>query len=144
MTKRREPPRLTVCEYSAFLTLGCQYPPFEMAWRQVTLDQAHVLIEAPYVVVTANQGARRQWTGSPEMIETGWLVIALGLIEDDAMNAFDDATEALRADIDTGNIAWGTHKQWIPRNPLEPPVEAELRAYRERVLRDLETEAIAR
>lgn len=80
----------------------------------------------------------RQPSGTRGTIETGWLVSAIGIIEDDAERAARQAVEDLRADIRAGNIAKGAHQQWMPRNPLEPPVEAQLRAYREQVLRKLE------
>jgi len=108
----------------------------------VTVDEAHTLVERPYVLIQADRFESPSWfRRSGDAIEIGWSVYALGLIEDDAEDAARQAVEALRADIRAGNIAKGAHRAWVPRDPLEPPVEAELRAYRAQVLRESEAKA---
>ena len=141
--KRKSPPTATVYGCSTNISLRSQYPEtWHFEQHQVTVDEAHKLIEAPYVVVNADRfGSASLFRNSRDVVETGWSVYALGLIEDEAMDAAEQAIEALQADIDAGNIKRGAHRQWIPRNPLEAAGEAELRAYREKVLRDLERAA---
>lgn len=110
-----------------------------MTQPRVTVDEAHKLIEGPYVVVDADRFQSPSWfRNGRDVIETGWSIYALGLIEDEAYGAIERAVEALQADIDAGNIKRGAHRQYVPRNPLEAPEERELRAYREQVLKELE------
>jgi hypothetical protein len=139
--KRSEPRR-------AFPVFGCStrldlYDPGASGtwwWTQhsATVGEAHTLAERPCVVVIADRfESPTGFRSTRGTSETGWLISAIGIIEDDAERAARSAVEELRADIAAGNIAKGAHQQWVPRNPLEPPVEAQLRAYRERVLREL-------
>jgi len=139
VAERRKAARITAWACSTHITVGCESPTWRWVQQEITLDEAHRLIEAPLVVVHADQfESPSLFRGTSDAIETGWFVYALGLIEDDAQDAVDQAMEALRADIAAGNVAKGTHRHWTPRNPLEPAVEAELRACRESVLRELE------
>ena len=139
---RKASPTVTVFGCSTSISLRSQH---QGAWffeqHQVSVDEAHKLVEAPYVVVNADRfESPSLFRNTRDVVEAGWSVYALGLIEDEAYAAAESAVEALQADIDSGNIKRGAHRQWIPRNPLEASGEAELRAYREKVLRGLEAE----
>lgn len=138
---RKAPPVVTVFGCSTSIGLRSYYPEtWHFEHHRVTVDEAYKLIEAPYVVVNADRfGSPSMFRNGRDVVETGWTVYALALIEDEAMNAAEQAVEALQADIDAGNIARGSHKQWVPRNPLEPTEERELRAFREQKLRELES-----
>jgi hypothetical protein len=132
------PPMITVPGCSTYIRLHEESRTWEWREHLVTLDEAHQLIEAPYVVVNADRfGSPSMFRSSRDWVETGWSIYALALIEDEAYAAAERAVEALRADIEAGNIRKGAHTQRVARNPLEAPVEGELRAYRERVLREM-------
>lgn len=137
MKRKPLPPMVIVPSLYTTVRLGNEYRSWEVRDQHVTVDQAHQLIEAPYVVVDADRFQSPSMFYNPrDWIETGWTVYVLALIEHEAYEAAEKAVEALQADIDAGNIRKGSHKQYVPRNPLEAPAEGELRAYREKVLRE--------
>lgn len=136
--RKPSPPMVTVHSLSTSVRLGAEIRSWEFLDQPVTVDQAHQLIEAPYVVVDADRFESPSMFRNPrDWIETGWTVYVLALIEDEAYEAAERAVEALRADIAAGNILNGSHRQYVPRNPLEAPEESVLRAYREQVLQQL-------
>ncbi len=137
--KRKAAAVITVHSMSTRVRLGDERRSWEWREQPVTVDQARQLVDAPYVVVEADRfESPSMFRNTRDWIETGWVVYVLALIEDEAYEAAERAVAALRADIDAGNIRKGAHRQYVPRNPLEDPAERELRAYRERVLRELE------
>lgn len=110
----------------------------------VDVDRAHRLLDLVAVTdvraVSVVGNYRRGLLGAVEFAsrEESWLITVLGCTEDDAADAMDGALSSLREDIGAGRIGQGAHPgRPIPKDPLEPPVEALLRAYRERVLRGL-------
>jgi hypothetical protein len=120
---------VTVHSLCTYVRLDDECRSWEWREQPVTVDEAHALVDAPYVVVDADRfESPSMFRNSRDWIETGWVVYALALIEH----------EAHEADIAAGNVKKGAHRQYVPRNPLEAPEEGELRAYRERVLQELQ------
>lgn len=127
--------------------------PFRIEMRagplHLDLDRANALLDVVAItdVRAVSFVVTDEWDGrTPESIrrvcrEESWAVTVLGYTHDDAADAMDDALAGLREDISAGRIEKGTHPgRPIPCDPLEPPVEAMLREYRESVLRKLERE----
>lgn len=121
---------------------SCVEVRIEPFW--VDVDRAHVLLDAVAITdvraVSVVSNYRRGLLDTVELAcrEESWLITVLGYTEDDAADAMDGALASLREDIDAGRVEQGAHPgRPIPKDPLEPPVEALLRAYRERVLRGL-------
>lgn len=116
---------------------------FEPLW--VDLDRAHALLDVVTItdVRAVSIVETREWDRASESIrrvscEDAWSVSVLGYTQDDAAEAMDALLEALRDDIHAGRVERGMHPgRPVPRDPLEPPVEALLREYREKVLCDL-------
>lgn len=143
-TRGRTAPKATVTVYgcSASISLRSLIPAsYRISEHQVTVDEAHMLIKAPYVAVNANELGGWPGSTSRKLFETGRSACAVALIDDEAYAAVAKALNTLRRDIAAGPIEKGTHSQYAPRDPLEPAEERELRAFRERVLRELERTA---
>jgi hypothetical protein len=135
---------VTVYGCSASISLRSQIPlGYHCSEYQVMPDEAHQLVARPYVAVTVVAVGAPPWGTlrvpmERVVVETSWSVHALGLVENEAYDAVEQALETLQADIAAGNIRKGTHGGRMARNPLEDPAERELRAYREQGLRELE------
>lgn len=119
-----------IVQYSASLTVRCRYPETVVTRYRVGPEQAHTLVDGPRSWLWARVcepllGRRGLW-------ESAWQVTALGLIEAEAEDALTASIERLCADIDAGNIRPGTHPKAVPRDPLEPTAEAQLRGFRSR------------
>jgi hypothetical protein len=86
-------------------------------------------------------GVRKPLMPQPFERERRWLVTMLALAEGDAMYAaMDAAQEALREDLNAGNVLPGAHpgSAWTPSRAT--PAEAALRAFREQTVEELERE----
>lgn len=113
--------------------------PFDMpAYTRLDVgpDEAHVLVDGPLSWTWAVAFEPRPELGVTW--ETGWHIAVLGLVRAEAEGAMEAAMLKLQDDVYRWNFRRGAHDQYPPMYPLASAPEAELRAFRTRMLEQLE------